>query len=230
MKKNLITFIFGALILIISTTPALARGGWGMKGGGGAAAATYLPMEDLSEAEAAALTWMVEEEKLARDVYLALYEKWEIPAFANIAQSEQRHMDAVGSLLTKYSLSNPTEGLDQGSFQNPELQDLYNSLVASGSESVEQAIRVGCTIEDLDIKDLNERLEETDNQDITLVFGNLKRGSENHMRAFSSLLAVYGFEPYEAQFLSQEEIDEILASAPSKGMGMGRGGRGGWRN
>lgn len=50
---------------------------------------------------------MREEEKLARDVYLELYETWDLPVFYNIAQSEQTHMGAVKTLIEKYNLKDP---------------------------------------------------------------------------------------------------------------------------
>jgi len=43
---------------------------------------------------------------------------------------------------------------------------------------------VGITIEDLDIKDLQEKLKITDNNDVKMVFENLMKGSRNHMRSF----------------------------------------------
>ena len=43
------------------------------------------------------LSYMREEEKLARDVYLALYEKWGIRTFLNIAKAEQQHNGYRGS-------------------------------------------------------------------------------------------------------------------------------------
>jgi len=229
MKKTLITTVITIItITFLAYGPALARGGrgagqsnWnqGTKSGNLVAS---LPYEELSEVEKTDLLKMVEEEKLARDVYLALYDKWSIPAFANISRGEQRHMDAVASLLDKYGLANPVAGLEAGTFATPEVQDLYQQLVDNGSSSEENALRVGATIEDLDIKDLKECLEDTDNQDITAVYENLMRGSENHLRAFTSLLKVYGYAPYEAQYLSQDEIDEILASQPTRGRGHGR--------
>lgn len=42
----------------------------------------------LNAAEIEGLLFMREEEKLAHDVYLALYAKWGLPIFQNIAQSE----------------------------------------------------------------------------------------------------------------------------------------------
>ena len=54
-----------------------------------------LPKEPLSTAELTSLSFMREEEKLARDVYITLYNKWGVNIFTNISNSEQTHMDAI---------------------------------------------------------------------------------------------------------------------------------------
>src|SRR6218665_1463837 len=41
------------------------------------------------------LLFMYEEEKMARDTYLYLYQKWQLVEFANIQKSVQSHMNAV---------------------------------------------------------------------------------------------------------------------------------------
>jgi hypothetical protein len=166
----------------------------------------------LNQDEIDALNWMREEEKLARDVYLALYEQWDLPIFWRIASSEQRHMDAVGILLEKYELADPA--LEQaGEFSEPDLNALYDELVAKGLTSQEDALYVGATIEDLDIYDLQQLLTLIDNKDIGIVFGNLLNGSMNHLRAFTRLLP----EDYEAQYLTQQEVEEILTMPRERG-------------
>lgn len=172
-----------------------------------------LPSEELSQDEMDALVWMREEEKLARDVYLALHALHGLPVFWRIASSEQRHMDAVAILLDKYGLEDPVLN-DQGKFTNPNLGQLYLDLVAAGEASVEDALYVGATIEDLDIFDLKRVLELVDNQDITIVFNNLMSGSMNHLRAFVRFL-----DPaeYEARYLSPEELEEILNTPRVRG-------------
>ncbi|WP_457750504.1 DUF2202 domain-containing protein, partial [Thermococcus sp.] len=139
---------------------------------------------NLSQDEIDGLLWMVEEEKLARDVYLTLYQEWGIQVFSNIANSEQMHMDSVLGLIEKYNLTAP-ETLDQvGVFTNPELQALYDQLIDMGSRSEEDALKVGALIEETDIKDLEKWINETDNEDIKAVYSNLMAGSDNHLRAF----------------------------------------------
>ena len=72
------------------------------------------------------LLFMYEEEKMARDTYLYLYQKWQLVEFANIQKSEQSHMNAVENLLIKYKIDYPK--LAVGQFQNQDLQNLYNDL------------------------------------------------------------------------------------------------------
>jgi hypothetical protein len=186
-----------------------------------------IPKKELDDKEKEDLFHMREEEKLARDVYLTLYKKWGIRIFRNIARSEQRHMDAIKELLNKYNLPDPVEtvGGKIGEFKDEKLQDLYNQLVQQGEESVVEALKVGATIEDLDIKDLEEALNRTDNEDIKIVYQNLIKGSQHHLKAFTKLLSYYN-ETYECQYITQEECQQIINSYHQGGYGQHQGGNG----
>jgi len=170
----------------------------------------------LSADEVNSLNLMREEEKLARDVYTFLYTKWNLQIFVNIGESEQRHMDAVLQLLTKYNLPDPVGSNNAGKFSSTRLQELYNQLTAQGSTSLADALRVGATIEDLDIFDLETALTKIRNQDIRAVYENLNRGSRNHLRAFYSNLVSRG-ELYVPQYISQIELDSIVSSSKESG-------------
>jgi hypothetical protein len=143
---------------------------------------------DLSSAEKDGLIYMRLEEKLARDVYLTLGKTYTQKMFINIPESEQRHMDAVKALLDKYEIADPITDNAMGSFANSDFKELYNELVAKGQKSFKDAMLVGKEIEEMDIKDLIERIEQTDNTNIKAVYENLKCGSENHLRAFTKHL------------------------------------------
>jgi len=166
--------------------------------------------ETLSEEEVAMIKYMREEEKLARDVYTYLYNEWGSNIFANIAQSEQNHMNLVKALLDKYQIEDPAS--DQpGVFNNDHLQQLYNDLIALGSNSQMDALIVGATIEDLDIYDLEEYLKQTDNDDIKATFNLLDCGSRNHLRSFYNQITANGGD-YTPQFIDQAEFDAIVNS------------------
>jgi len=153
----------------------------------------------LSEGEINSLTYMREEEKLARDVYLYLHDKWGSRIFDNISVSEQTHMDAIKTLLDRYGLDDPAAGNDLGVFDNPELQALYTQLIEGGSGSLIAALKVGVFIEITDISDLTVGIAETERRDIEKVYTNLRKGSQNHWDAFCSNLVKLGeaCEPYE---------------------------------
>ncbi|ABR56472.1 conserved hypothetical protein [Methanococcus aeolicus Nankai-3] len=180
-----------------------------------------LPQQSISEEEKEGLIEMREEEKLARDVYLTLYDKWKLQIFKNIANSEQTHTDSVKYLLEKYNIPDPVESEEVGKFSNPKFEELYNNLVEKGSQSAVDALIVGATIEDLDIADLENWISKTDNEDIKLVYENLMKGSRNHMRAFVRMLDSYGAN-YTPQYISSEEYEQILSSSMERGGGPNR--------
>lgn len=165
----------------------------------------------MDQKEVESLMYMREEEKLARDVYIALGKKWNTRVFENISSAEQTHMDAVLLLLNKYNIQDPVGNNGPGVFTNQKLQALYNQLVTQGSLSSVEAFRMGTTIEDLDIYDLENALGFVQNADVKMVYGNLLRGSENHLRAFyRNVLRTGGV--YTPQYISQTEFDAIINS------------------
>ena len=165
--------------------------------------------DDLSSEDREALYFMLEEEKLARDVYTYLGDLWNAAIFENITQSETQHVAAVETLLISYDLEYEILGL--GVFENSHLQELYDSLTETGSEDLVAALSVGATIEDLDILDLQEFIDATETEAIQAVFESLQCGSRNHLRSFIGSLESLGAS-YTPQFISQELFDSILNS------------------
>lgn len=200
MKRKTITMIMAAALVTLGAATATAG--------------------EVTPQDASSLEYMREEEKLARDVYIALGDRWDIPVFENIARAEQRHMDAVLQLLDAYDIDDPVLG--PGEFANQELQSLYDDLVARGGESLEEALRVGALIEEVDIEDLERSIAGTDETDIETVYERLLAGSYNHLRAFVAQLDRIGVD-YEPSVLARGDFDEILDG--SQGFGRRRGGR-----
>ncbi len=170
----------------------------------------------LGTEEAADLTFMREEEKMARDVYDYLYTVWNNSVFDNISNSEQQHLDTMGDLLDKYQLPDPVQYDQPGIFMNVELQSLYIDLVNMGNISELAALKAGALIEETDMVDIVDAIEDTDNSDIQQAYEELLRGSRNHLRAYVSQIEASG-EVYEAQVLSQEEVDAIVDSPMERG-------------
>ncbi len=172
----------------------------------------------LSAEEIAGLFKMREEEKLAHDVYLFLFEKWDLNSFENIASSEQTHMDEIKVLLDTYGISDPAAGNAAGVFTDPELQNLYNDLTLKGSESLAAALKVGGAIEEIDILDLREHMKSVTHSDIQVVYQNLENGSENHLKAFSGSLERQTGEAYQPQYMTAEDYQAIVSGTNGNGV------------
>lgn len=179
----------------------------------------------LGTEESKALLYMREEEKLARDVYNFLYDKWGINPFGNIRESEQVHMNRVKTLLTTYGIDDPVARNNDkpGVFENAFLQQSYNELIAQGSKSLTDALRAGAKIEELDIADLEKRISISTKDDVLSTFRYLKEASGNHLRAFVRRLEMQGVS-YEPVMLDKSAFDKIIAAKGKQGgrKGMGR--------
>lgn len=188
--------VIAAIVVSFATSPAWAANARSTSNG------------VLSEIEAEWLTHMREEEKVARDVYLLMYETYGAGIFANIASSEQKHMDTMLKKLIKYNLPDPALPTN-GDFTNEELQKLYDDLVDLGSVSLVEALKVGALIEETDIVDLQNAIFVTTHVDVVNAYQNLMAGSENHLRAFVGELEAQGIT-YTPQVISQELFEAIM--------------------
>ena len=226
-----VSVIAVALLLLpgfLDPAPAAAgpRGGGAGRGGGkggagcGQAFATRfkeIEKTTLTPTEIEEVLYLREEEKLARDVYHTLGLKWKLRIFSNIKSAEQTHMDHIKMVIDLYDLQDPVVDDSVGVFSNAHLAALYVDLVKKGEKTVVDALQVGMTIEDLDIFDINEMLATATNDHVKIVAYNLVKGSRNHMRSFWKVL-VANKGTYAAQFLTQTEIDEIVAGDMERGI------------
>lgn len=189
-------------------------------GGNGGRAASLTPGA-LSAEEQADLRYLHEEEKLARDVYLHAAARYGSGPFANIASSEQRHLDAVGALIAAVGVDEPGFDPAQGVFHDPSLAALYASLTQQADVSFGEALRVGATIEDLDLVDLAGKATRSDDETLLTVYASLQCGSRNHLRSFAGQLQSAGVS-WEPSWLTEAEVAAILGGGQES---CGSGGR-----
>lgn len=133
---------------------------------------------------AAQLAYLIQEEKLAHDIYVLAASKYGVNVFENISKSETTHQTAIGSLLAGYSLADPTVGLAPGAFIDPSVQKLYDELALRVNSSQQQAVEVGVLIEKTDIADLQKVVNATPGEEVTMVLQRLIAASQRHLQAF----------------------------------------------
>ena len=149
------------------------------------ATTTAAPSATADSGVASALSFSREEERMARDLYAALADKYDgARPFSMVTNSEDRHFDAVGTLLQRYDVADPSVGKAAGKYADPAIQKLYDGWLAEGSTSLEDAYRVGVELEQRDIADLNKSIAADLPADVDTVFGQLLKGSQNHLAAY----------------------------------------------
>jgi major membrane immunogen (membrane-anchored lipoprotein) len=156
-----------------------------------------------------AIAHMGNEERLAYDVYMNLYDYHnenngiQIMQLQNIAQNaEKTHVGIMQALVQKYDLgvddlsnvetavadnSVSFEDMPRGEYDIPAIQELYDFLYDKGIASQQAALEVGCMVEVVDIDDLDEYIElaeESNAKDVLDAFIILRDGSYSHYWAF----------------------------------------------
>ena len=220
--KTAIAASISLAVAMISADALAARGGGGATG--------------LDATEASHLTFMREEEKLARDVYLTLASWYPNQStFNTIAtQSEQTHTDTMRDKLTQYGLEDPNPDANNlpdslGVFLGDEwgwyFDEKFAALTSWAANSELDALYVGAFIEELDMHDIADcpqvmvdagyndpcGLTYTDETGLINSYSSLIDGSESHLRAYvGQIEAIIGVGNYQAQYLSQAEVDAIL--------------------
>lgn len=172
-----------AATLLAIAIPAAAQNGPRRNGPGPGLIAPTAPLTD---AETKTLVFVREEEKLARDVYNKLYEKWGLSVFANVGASEEQHFEAAGYMLERYQVPDPAAGKPAGVYTDERLNALYSELVERGMKSLKDALAVGILIEKTDISDLEAAIQATTKADLKRFYTNLMNASYNHQEAFET--------------------------------------------
>lgn len=174
------TKLFFALILVVLlVTPLSAKGPNGPSTSSG-----------LTDTEKANILYLFEEEKLARDIYVKMYSFYGAYVFDNISESEQRHMNSVAKLISKYEIDDTVVNIGPGIFSNEVIQDEYDRLLEKGLLNLTSALEVGVEIELMDIGDIERMQTQTEKADIKRVLSNLLDGSYNHLDAFNTQLGL----------------------------------------
>lgn len=149
----------------------------------------------------------IAEERMAARVYRALGEVFpEVRPFQNIPRAEDRHGGAIATLLAG---SDPAFSLS-AMIINPSYSSLGDELIARGSASEVDALRVGAYIEEKDILDLQALAVRLKHDGAKAIVAQLEQGSHHHLAAFVRNLRSHGVD-YTPQLLSAEAFSAIVS-------------------
>lgn len=152
--------------------------------------------EEASESEAAPgdvdqqtlddISYSFEEERMARDLYTALDEAWGTRQFAQIAEAEQRHMDALTGQMDRLGMMRAAVVPEPGVYTIDEIQALYDGWLGRGLTSEREALVVGIELEERDIADLEDIIARTEDPELVETYEYLLSGARNHLEAFQT--------------------------------------------
>ena len=167
-----------------------------------------LPSSTLSQDLKESIAHMYNEEGLAYDVYMKVYNELNVsdgvivPQLYKIAMnSETKHIAEVNTLAIRYDLNitdypdlpapYSVEGIGDGNYSIELIKDLYTQLTDKGVVDKKNALEVGCIVEVVDIDDLDIYIgyaEDSNASDILEAFKILRNGSYNHYWTFNDAL------------------------------------------
>ena len=199
----------GSVLVVLAVVSTFGLTGCSSGTDNGDTAPTVTP--GLTDQEKESVTYIYELEKLARDVYKYLYEKWGNPVLNVISGSEQSHMDIMKEIMDKYILADPVAGKGNGEFSKDDLRQMYLGLIEQGSVSEVSALSTAAELEELDILDIAEASAVTDKFELVSAFNKLTEGSQNHLGIFVARLKDKDVE-YLPLHLSQAVFGQIIAS------------------
>ena len=173
--------------------------------------------------EKSSLAFSREEEKMAHDLYTEFGKLYDSAVWDRIANSEQRHFEAVGRLLDQFDVADPSDGNKAGVYDSDAVQKMYDDWLKQGTASEAEAFKAAIALETRDIADLKVQIKATDNDDIDAVYERLLAGSENHLAAFTAWAngePVTGMQQGQGMRGQQNEARRAERSAVCDGTGM----------
>lgn len=183
-----------------------------------------LPLEQAKDSQISlsqakdSLFLIVEQKKLAHDVFITLSEHWQKRHLKLLVRVESLHLRAIKRRLKNHDL-NSILGNSTGIFNSSKLQKLYWELVNRGQNSVLDAFHVSAFLKEMDIVNLQSVIDASKNTRITNFSQRLMNNSKKHLRILIKQIERQG-GIYEPQEMRQNELNAMPnegQSTPNEG-------------
>jgi len=191
----------------------------------------------LEPSETSMLAYLREEQKYLRDFHLATAECYPESMSIDPAEDARLNMAEIKTMLDYYGVDDPVT--DDSPFapfapnSNFLTEDLNNGLWLCWIINP-NAMIFSAYVEEMSIRDLQQAIEGTDEQRLIEAYASILEDSYVHLLLIATAIIDDQALPsyYEAQLLSQEEVDAILADTvlPSVGFSINAGLNDAWYN
>ena len=184
--------------------------------------------EGLTEETIHTVSFMIEEEKVAIDLHARLYERWGESLFQEyLALKETQLVLILQTVAIPHGIPLPETLATPALYVNQELARLYAQLTEWGSKSREEAFQAGAMIEEKWLYDLENAYRLELNEAFRAFYKEAAAESERQLYAYLVQLQRLGV-PYQAQFFSQERLQQMMKAQSNSGLGgQNKGNNGG---
>lgn len=130
--------------------------------------------------------YLLEQEKLAHDVYRSLDTMWVTDIFNRVANEEYQHVGKLSAVAAEFMINVPNHFNEypMGQFIDTKLRRLYGELMAAANFSLEDAYRACAALEERKMYDLKVALKEPNFELENLTYKALLLGSEDNFKVF----------------------------------------------
>lgn len=170
----------------------------------------------LKKEEKWVLLFLLEEEKMIRDLSYKFSKQYEDKIFEDIYKAENSHIDPIQKIVRDYNLDDPSSDKDVGEFHNPQIQKFYDEFLEQGEKNKTFALKALLKALERNVSGLNKNINKTDKDGILFLFRNLKRSSKNHIRVLIDKIDSQG-ESYQPKHLSKAKFNSIKESEVDSG-------------
>ncbi len=171
---------------------------------------SQMPLGSLTEEEKSSVQSMMEYEKMVRDVYAIMYEKWQTQAFENLGKKASAAMAAIKLLLDRYNLENPVKDATKvGDFKNVTLQKMLNAMVSKGDKSLKDALEACAEAEEMNMAKIENALKTCDSADLKLVYETLLNETIQMLKSIVYTLSIEGVT-YKPKYLPIGNFDKLM--------------------
>ena len=164
-----------AALLTLSAAAVFAEEANGAYGNGAAKIDTNLTIQDM-------LTYAIQDEYMARAEYTAIMDKFGAGRpFSSIKNAESTHIGWLNGAFSEFGLAIPPDRGADRVILPASLKQAYQSGVQAEIDNIAMYDRfISTTL-----------VQDPKNANLKQLFENLKRGSENHLKAFRNQLSKY---------------------------------------
>lgn len=162
----------------------------------------------ISTDEQKALVQIFEQEKLARDVYSQIGEKFGIKILKNAAIGKQKQMSLILDFMTLNQVAVAFDDA-QGVFKSPELRENYSAFLTEGLGSLNNAFRVGAKMEDYNIYHIDKILATQTTGKLVLLLSKLSCSAGNELKTQVNMLVGNG-EMFMPDYISVKLYRSIM--------------------